>query len=89
MFFNITRYERGNQLSYTFEKDDPKLSRKRKVSSHYEEEEAPVEFVSKVEEYYHQMFYQAIVKVVKSIHNRFQQKDPISGNGNTAFKSIA
>ena len=90
MFFNITMYERGSQFSYVFEKDDPKLPRKRKVLSYYyEEEEAPVEFVSKVEEYYHQMFYQAIVKVVKSIHNRFQQKDLISGNGNTAFKSIA
>ena len=35
-----------------FEKDDPKLPGKRKVSNHYEEGEAPVEFVSKVEEYY-------------------------------------
>ena len=34
-------------------KDDPKLPRKRKVSSHYEEEEAPIEFVSQVEEYLH------------------------------------
>ena len=32
-------------------KDDPKLPRKRKVSSHYEEEEAPIEFASQVEEY--------------------------------------
>ena len=41
------------KFPYVFEKDDPKLPRKRKVSIHYEEEEAPVEFASKVEEYYH------------------------------------
>ena len=51
MFFNTTRYERGSQFPYVFEKDDPKLPGKRKVLSYYEEEEAPVEFVSKVEEY--------------------------------------
>ena len=32
---------------YVFEKDDPKLSRKRNVLSYYEEEEAPVEFQQK------------------------------------------
>ena len=48
-------------------------TRKRKVSSHYEEEEAPVEFVSKVEEF----FYQAIEIVVNYIRNRFQQEDLI------------
>ena len=60
MFCNTTRYGRGSQFPYVFEKEDPKLSRKRKVSSHYEEEEeeeeekeAPAEFVSKVKEYYH------------------------------------
>ena len=37
-----------------------KLPRKRKVSNHYEEEEAPVEFVSTVEEHYRQILYQAI-----------------------------
>ena len=36
-----------------FEKDDHKLPRKSQVSSHYEEEEAPV---SKVEEHYHHFF---------------------------------
>ena len=41
--------------------------------SYYEEEEAPVEFVSKVEEYYHHfLFYQAIEIVLSGIHNRFQ-----------------
>ena len=34
-----------------FEKDNPKLPRKRKASSHYEEREAPVELVFKVEEH--------------------------------------
>ena len=33
-----------------FEKDDPKLPVKRKVSSQYAEGEAPVELVSKLEE---------------------------------------
>ena len=51
MFFNITRYETGSQFSYVFEKDDLKVPRKRKVLSYYEEEEATVQFVSKVEEY--------------------------------------
>ena len=51
MFFKILRYGRGSCFPYAFEKDDPKLPRKRKVSSHYEIEEAPVEFVSKVEEH--------------------------------------
>ena len=45
--------------------------------SYYEEEEAPVEFVSKVEEYYLHFFYQAIEIVVNCILNRFQQKDHI------------
>ena len=44
---------RGSQFPYAFEKDDPKLPSKRNVSSHYEEEEAHVEFASKVEEYDH------------------------------------
>ena len=50
MFFNSTRYERGSQFANVFEKDDPKLPTKRKVLNNYEEEEAPVEFVSKVED---------------------------------------
>ena len=44
--------------------------------SYYEEEEAPVKFVSKVEKYY-LLFYQAIEIVVNCILNRFQQKDHI------------
>ena len=50
MFFNITRYKRGSQVLYDIEKDDPKLPRKK--GRRCEEEEAPVKFVSKVEEYY-------------------------------------
>ena len=44
MFFNVTRYERGSLIPNVFGKNDPKLP------SHYEEEEAPLEYVSKVEE---------------------------------------
>ena len=40
-----------------FEKDDRKIPRKRKVTTHYEEGQAPVEFTSKVEEYYGQFFF--------------------------------
>ena len=45
--------------------------------NHYKEEEAPVEFLSKLEEYYNQIFYQAIEIVVNCAHNRFQQKNHI------------
>ena len=45
--------------------------------SYYEEEEAPVGFASKIEEYYLYFFYQAIEIVVNSILNRFQHKDHI------------
>ena len=77
MFFNITRYERGSQFSQVFEKDDPKLPGKRQVLNYYEEEKAPVEFVSKVEKYCQLFFYQTIEIVVNCIFNRFQQKDHI------------
>ena len=39
--------------------DDPKLLKNRKVSSHYEEGGAPVEFVSTAEEHYRQIFISA------------------------------
>ena len=45
--------------------------------SYYEEEEAPVEFVSKVEEYYLHFSYQAIEIVANCIFNIFQQKDHV------------
>ena len=41
------------------ETDDPKAPKKRNVLSHYEKGEAPVEFVSTVEEHYHQIFISA------------------------------
>ena len=41
--------------------------------SHYEEGEPPVEFVSKVEEYYHQFFYKVINMVVNCTCDKFQQ----------------
>ena len=50
----------------------PNWLEKRKVSSHYEEEEAPEEFVSKVEEYYLIFNYQAIEIVNNCIRNGFQ-----------------
>ena len=59
-------------VSYVFEKDDLKLHRK--GLSHYGEEEAAVEFASKVEEYYLHLFYQAIETVVNCNRNRFQEK---------------
>ena len=48
----------GDEVSFqnVFEKDDPKLTRKRKNLSHYEEEEATVEFASKIEEHYNSFF---------------------------------
>ena len=50
--------------------------KKRQVLGLYEEGEAPVEFVSIVEEYYHQIFISAEILHWKA-----------SGNGNTAFKA--
>ena len=38
-------------------RNDLELPSERKISSHYEEGEAPVEFVSTVEESYRQNFY--------------------------------
>ena len=58
----------------TTETDDPKLPRKRKVWSCYEEGEAPVEFVHTVEEHYHQILYHAIDMLVNCIRDKFQQK---------------
>ena len=50
MLFNIPRYGRRSWFPHVLEKDDPQLSRKRKASSHYKEEEARVVFASKVED---------------------------------------
>ena len=53
------------------------MPRKRKILSFYEEQEAPVEFASKVEEYYQKFIHQAIGMVVNCVCYRFQQKDYI------------
>ena len=71
MFFKKVRASKQK-----LEIDDQKPLKKRKVSSHYEEGEGPVEFVSIVEEHYHQVFISAEILLWNS-----------SGNGNTAFKA--
>ena len=48
-----------------------------KVSSKYEEREAPVELASTVKKQYYQIFYPAIDMVVNCIRAIFQQKDYI------------
>ena len=63
-------------LNQKLEIDDQKSPKKRKVLSHYEEGEAPVEIVSIVEEHYHQIFISA-----ETLH----WNSP--GNGNTAFQA--
>ena len=57
--------------------NDPKLPWKRKSSSHYEEGEAPVEFVSTVEEHYRQIFYPPVDMVVSCIRDIIQRKNYI------------
>ena len=52
-------FEKFRTPKRKIEIDDPKPPKKRKVLSHYEEGEAPVEFVSIVEEHYHQIFISA------------------------------
>ena len=52
-------FEKFRASKRKLEMDDPKKPKKRKVLSHYEEGEAPVEFVSTVEEHYHQIFISA------------------------------
>ena len=73
MFFENLRAPKWKLEIY-----DLKPPKKRKVLSHYEKGEAPVEFVSTVEEHYHQIFISAEILHWNS-----------SGNGNTAFKSVA
>ena len=48
-----------------------------KVSSKYEEREAPVELASTVKKQYYQIFYSAIDMVVNCIRDIFQKKDYI------------
>ena len=49
-------FEKVRASKWKLEIDDPKLPKKRKLSSHYEEGEAPVEIVSTAEEHYRQIF---------------------------------
>ena len=49
----------------------PNYLEKEKFQVIMRKKKAPVEFVSKVDEYYHQFFYQAIEVVVNCIYNRF------------------
>ena len=66
MFFQKVR-----SSARKLEIDDPRLPRKRKVSSHYEEGEAPVEFVSTVEE--HKFYIKQLICFFNCIRDRFQQ----------------
>ena len=53
-------FEKSTASKRKLEFDDPKPPKKREVLSHYEKGEAPVEFVSTVEEqHYHQIFISA------------------------------
>ena len=70
-------FEKVRASKWKLEVDDPKPPKERKISSHYEEGEAPVELVSTVEEHYHQIFISAEILHWNSL-----------GNGNTAFKSV-
>ena len=54
-------FEKGKASKRKPEIDDLELPSERKISSHYEEGEAPVEFASTIEEHYHQNFYSAEV----------------------------
>ena len=67
-------FEKSGASARKIELDDPKLPRKRNVSSHYEEGESLVEFGSTAAEHYRQIFYQAIDMVAHCIRDRFQQK---------------
>ena len=49
-------FEKMRAPKRKLEIDDPKPPRKRKVLSHYEKGEVPVEFVPTVEEHYRQIF---------------------------------
>ena len=81
MFFNI-----DEKVSYSFhmffkkvrasaqklEIDDPKLPKKGNVSGHHKEGEAPVEFISTVQEHHPQIFFQAIDMFVKCTCDIFE-----------------
>ena len=70
-------FEKFRASAQKIEVNDPKLHRKRNVSSRYEDGKARAEFISTVEEHYRQFLYQTIDMVTKFICNRFQQKNCI------------
>ena len=67
-----TFFEKVRASEQKLEMDRPKLPRSRKVSSHYEEGEAPAEFVYTGKECYRQGFYQAIDMAVNCICDKYQ-----------------
>ena len=71
-------FEKNKASKRKLEINDLELPSVTKISSHYEEGEAPVEFASTVEEHWRQNFYSAEVLLWNS-----------SVNGKTAFKSVA
>ena len=71
-------FEKFRASKQKLEIDDPKPPTKRKVLSHYENRQVPVEFVSTVEEHYHEIFISAEILHWNS-----------SDIGNTAFKNVA
>ena len=75
--FRIFCFEKVRASKWKLEVDDPKPPKERKILSHYEEGEDPVELVSTVEEHYHQIFISAEILHWNSL-----------GNGNTAFESV-
>ena len=52
-------FEKVEESKRKLEIDDLELPSERKLSSHYEDGESPVEFISTVEEHYRQNFYSA------------------------------
>ena len=71
-------FEKVKPSKPKLEIDDQELPSERKISSHYEEEEAPVKLLSTFEEHYHQIFYSAEILLWNS-----------SDNGKIAFKRVA
>ena len=65
-------FEKVRASAQKLEVNDPKLPRKRKGPSRYEDGEAPAEFVPTVEEHYRQIFYQTIDMVTNCIRDRYQ-----------------
>ena len=71
-------FEKVKVSKWKLEIDNLELPSERKISNHFEEGEAPVEFTSSVEEHYRQNTFSAKVLLWNS-----------SDNGKTPFKSVA